>query len=95
MSSRLCLRTAAPVAGARGSSFAGGAPLRAVAAAPAAGNACRSVVTMAKKGKDIRLMITLECTEQKASGVPGISRYTSEKARARRCRAGRRDGRAR
>ena len=26
-------------------------------------------------------MITLECTEQKATGVGGISRYTSEKAR--------------
>jgi hypothetical protein len=36
---------------------------------------------MAKKGKDVRLMITLECTEQKGSGIPGISRYTSEKAR--------------
>jgi ribosomal protein L33 len=66
---------------ARASSFVGGATMRAAAARPAAGNACRSVVTMAKKGKDVRLMITLECTEQKATGVSGISRYTSEKAR--------------
>ena len=57
----------------------GAAPLR--VAAPSAGNSCRTVVTMAKKGKDVRLMITLECTEQKASGVSGMSRYTSEKAR--------------
>jgi ribosomal protein L33 len=68
-------------AAARASSFVGGATMRAAAARPAAGNACRSVVTMAKKGKDVRLMITLECTEQKATGVSGISRYTSEKAR--------------
>jgi hypothetical protein len=40
---------------------------------------------MAKKGKDIRLMITLECTEQKATGVAGISRYTSEKVSPRDC----------
>lgn len=36
---------------------------------------------MAKKAKDIRPIITLECTEQKATGVPGISRYTTEKVR--------------
>jgi|APGre2960657444_1045066.scaffolds.fasta_scaffold02541_5 hypothetical protein len=61
---------------ARSSGFA--APAR-FAAAPSAGNACRSVLTMAKKGKDVRLMITLECTEQKATGVAGISRYCTEK----------------
>jgi len=73
------VRLSAPAA-ARQSSFAIGA-LSALCARPAgAGNACRSaVVAMAKKGKDIRLMITLECTEQKATGVAGISRYTSEK----------------
>ena len=60
----------------------GAAPLR--VAAPSAGNSCRTVVTMAKKGKDVRLMITLECTEQKASGVAGMSRYTSEKVRVRK-----------
>lgn len=74
------LRVTAPAAAlsARGSSFC--APSRLVAAAPvAAGNACRSATCMAKKGKDVRLTITLECTEQKASGVPGISRYTTQK----------------
>ena len=29
------------------------------------------------------LMITLECTEQKASGVGGMSRYMSQKVRER------------
>lgn len=64
----------------RGSSFAGSSSL---VAAPqqAGGSGVRSVTCMAKKGKDVRLMITLECTEQKATGVGGISRYTSEKAR--------------
>ena len=44
-------------------------------------SARRSVVTMAKK-KDVRLVITLECTEQRgeAAGVaPGVSRYTTTK----------------
>jgi large subunit ribosomal protein L33 len=31
------------------------------------------------KAKDNRHMITLECTECKKSGLPGVSRYTSEK----------------
>ena len=78
-SARVALRTA-PATPARDSTFMGAAPLRFVAA-PHAGNACRTVTCMAKKGKDVRLMITLECTEQKATGVGGISRYTSEKAR--------------
>lgn len=73
------VRLSAPAA-ARQSSFAVGAPSALCARPAGAGNACRSaVVAMAKKGKDIRLMITLECTEQKATGVAGISRYTSEK----------------
>ena len=76
----LRLGAAQPATSARFSGFVGLPAL--VAARPAAGNACRTVVTMAKKGKDVRLMITLECTEQKATGVSGISRYTSEKARA-------------
>lgn len=78
----MALRMTAPAAAlsARFSGFNAAAP--AVAARPsAAGNACRSVTVCAKKGKDIRLMITLECTEQKATGVAGISRYTSEKVR--------------
>ncbi|MEY3053081.1 MAG: hypothetical protein RLY31_2866 [Bacteroidota bacterium] len=36
---------------------------------------------MAKKSKGNRLMIILECTEQKKAGVPGISRYVTEKNR--------------
>ena len=34
---------------------------------------------MAKKSKEARAQIILECTEQKTSGVPGISRYISMK----------------
>jgi len=34
---------------------------------------------MAKKAKGVRVVITLECTEQKDSGVPGMSRYTTYK----------------
>ena len=32
---------------------------------------------MAKKGS--RVQVILECTEQKTSGLPGMSRYISEK----------------
>ena len=38
-------------------------------------------VCMAKKSKNIRVVVTLECTEQKESGVPGMSRYTTMKNR--------------
>ena len=34
---------------------------------------------MAKKNKDARVQVILECTEQKASGVPGMSRYITTK----------------
>lgn len=34
---------------------------------------------MAKKKNVARQVITLECTEQRESGVPGMSRYTSQK----------------
>lgn len=34
---------------------------------------------MAKKTKESRQQIILECTEQKISGVPGMSRYISTK----------------
>ncbi len=34
---------------------------------------------MAKKGKDARQIITIECTEQKESGIPGMSRYSTYK----------------
>ena len=36
-------------------------------------------VQAASKKKDVRLTVTLECTEQKEAGVPGMSRYTTEK----------------
>ncbi|HMW39437.1 MAG: 50S ribosomal protein L33 [Saprospiraceae bacterium] len=36
---------------------------------------------MAKKSKDNRAQIILECTEHKASGMPGMSRYITEKNR--------------
>ena len=53
------------------------------------------VVTAASKKKDVRLQVTLECTEQKESGVQGMSRYMTQKVRddARRGRDAR--GRAR
>lgn len=34
---------------------------------------------MAKKGKGNRIQVILECTEQKKSGTPGISRYITTK----------------
>ena len=34
---------------------------------------------MGKKKNAGRQIITLECTEQKASGLPGMSRYTTMK----------------
>ena len=36
---------------------------------------------MAKKNKEARQQIILECTEQKASGISGMSRYISTKNR--------------
>ncbi len=36
---------------------------------------------MAKKSKDNRSQIILECTEHKASGMPGTSRYITQKNR--------------
>jgi large subunit ribosomal protein L33 len=36
---------------------------------------------MAKKSKGNRLQIILECTEHKESGMPGTSRYITEKSR--------------
>lgn len=32
-----------------------------------------------KKGKGNRVQVILECTEQKKTGVPGISRYVTTK----------------
>ena len=34
---------------------------------------------MAKKGKGNRVQVVLECTEQRGSGVPGMSRYITTK----------------
>lgn len=42
----------------------------------------RHVTCMAKKGKQTRVVVTLECTEQKGSGVPGMSRYNTTKVSA-------------
>lgn len=36
---------------------------------------------MAKKSKGNRIQVILECTEQKETGVPGISRYVTVKNR--------------
>lgn len=36
---------------------------------------------MAKKSKGNRQQVILECTEQKESGVPGMSRYITTKNR--------------
>ena len=36
---------------------------------------------MAKKAKGDRVQVILECTEQKGTGVPGISRYITTKNR--------------
>jgi large subunit ribosomal protein L33 len=36
---------------------------------------------MAKKSKGNRVQVILECTEHKASGMPGISRYITKKNR--------------
>ena len=34
---------------------------------------------MGKKSKDARVQVILECTEHKASGKPGMSRYITTK----------------
>ena len=36
---------------------------------------------MAKKSKEARVEVILECTEMKASGLPGTSRYVTTKNR--------------
>ena len=36
---------------------------------------------MAKKAKGNRVQVILECTENKASGMPGMSRYITTKNR--------------
>ena len=53
------------------------------------------VVTAASKKKDVRLQVTLECTEQKESGVQGMSRYMTQKVSDDARANARRSGRAR
>jgi large subunit ribosomal protein L33 len=36
---------------------------------------------MAKKSKEARVQVILECTEHKDSGMPGTSRYVTQKNR--------------
>ena len=36
---------------------------------------------MAKKSKDARIQVILECTEHKTSGKPGTSRYITTKSK--------------
>ncbi|HNZ62377.1 MAG TPA: 50S ribosomal protein L33 [Paludibacteraceae bacterium] len=36
---------------------------------------------MAKKSKEARVQVILECTEHKDSGMPGTSRYITQKNR--------------
>lgn len=36
---------------------------------------------MAKKSKEARIQVILECTEHKSSGMPGTSRYITTKNR--------------
>ncbi len=36
---------------------------------------------MAKKTKDQRIQVILECTEHKTSGMPGTSRYITTKSK--------------
>ncbi|HCK21502.1 MAG TPA: 50S ribosomal protein L33 [Bacteroidetes bacterium] len=36
---------------------------------------------MAKKSKGVRIQVILECTEQKHTDIPGISRYITTKNR--------------
>ena len=55
---------------------------RAVAAPVAAPSRGSLKVMAASKKKDVRLTITLECTEQKESGVAGMSRYMTQKVSA-------------
>ncbi|MCC7492134.1 MAG: 50S ribosomal protein L33 [Fimbriimonadaceae bacterium] len=36
---------------------------------------------MGSKSKDVRIVITLECTECRQAGRPGVARYSSSKNR--------------
>lgn len=39
----------------------------------------KGFTTMAKKSKEARIQVILECTEHKTSGMPGTSRYITTK----------------
>ncbi len=39
----------------------------------------KAFIEMAKKSKDARIQVILECTEHKESGMPGTSRYITTK----------------
>jgi large subunit ribosomal protein L33 len=39
----------------------------------------KGIITMAKKSKEARIQVILECTEHKTSGKPGTSRYITTK----------------
>lgn len=39
----------------------------------------KGAIKMAKKTKDQRIQVILECTEHKTSGMPGTSRYVTVK----------------
>mmetsp|Transcript_5372 Transcript_5372/g.33632 ORF Transcript_5372/g.33632 Transcript_5372/m.33632 type:complete len:94 (+) Transcript_5372:71-352(+) len=38
-------------------------------------------VTMMAGKKGVRVVVTVECTKQAESGVPGVSRYTTQKSK--------------
>ena len=42
---------------------------------------CKSYIDAAKKSKEARVQVILECTEHKESGMPGTSRYITVKNR--------------
>eukprot|EP00894_Picocystis_sp_ML_P005197 jgi/Pico_ML_1/55714/g1364.t1 len=46
---------------------------------PGTSNGGRVAMMAGKKG--VRVVVTVECTEQAESGVPGISRYTTQKSK--------------
>ena len=39
------------------------------------------IIEMAKKSKDARIQVIMECTEHKTSGMPGTSRYITTKSK--------------
>ena len=41
----------------------------------------KKIEKMAKKTKDARIQVIMECTEHKESGLPGTSRYITTKSK--------------